>query len=74
MLSSRGLCFICLDSKARLVLPLEIRRLLEIEKNGKILFSIGAVKKGVIGIRLARAPESVESRAYSRNVSYVEEK
>jgi bifunctional DNA-binding transcriptional regulator/antitoxin component of YhaV-PrlF toxin-antitoxin module len=39
--SWRRICFIRLDSKARLVLPLEIRDILGIRPGGKILVRVG---------------------------------
>jgi len=69
--SQRGICFIRLDNKARLVLPLEIRDALGIRKNEKILLSFSDAKGKKITVDLAKAPENVESRAFSRNGSYV---
>lgn len=72
--SQEGICFIGLDSKARLVLPLEIRDALDIKTNGKILISVSDAKNGEVILRLAKAPAAVQSCACSRNAGYVEKK
>jgi bifunctional DNA-binding transcriptional regulator/antitoxin component of YhaV-PrlF toxin-antitoxin module len=46
---------IALDSKARLVLPLEIRDALGVKKNEKILFSFSAAKNGRVLVKVAKA-------------------
>jgi len=66
--------FIRLDSKARLVLPLEIRDAIGIKTGDKILLSVSAVQDGKVAIELAKAPENLESCACSRNAGYVEKK
>lgn len=82
-----GICFIernyviALDSKARLVLPLEVRDALGVRKNEKILFSVSAAKdkcgqgygnRNII-ITVAKAGEE-NGISCSRNVKYLEEK
>ncbi|MEK6978917.1 MAG: AbrB/MazE/SpoVT family DNA-binding domain-containing protein [Candidatus Micrarchaeota archaeon] len=74
---------IALDSKARLVLPLEIREALGIETNGKIIIRIASgswpvassQKPGAnsIIIELAKASDSdmANGRKFSRNCAYL---
>ena len=78
--SWNGVCFttriersfcIRLDSKARLVLPLEIRSALSIGAREKVLIKVKKVRCGFVEITLAKAGEGEVSRAYSRNGSYV---
>lgn len=49
---------IALDSKARLVLPLEIRDALGIPKKGKILFSVSAAGRGAFLVEIRKASGS----------------
>jgi len=63
--SQEGICFIRLDRKARLVLPLEIRDAIGIKTGDKILLSVSAVKNGKVIIELAKASENTESCACS---------
>jgi bifunctional DNA-binding transcriptional regulator/antitoxin component of YhaV-PrlF toxin-antitoxin module len=72
--SWKGICFIRLDSKARLVLPLEIRDAIGIKTGDKILFSASATEKGGVVVKLAKAPDNLESCACSRNAGYVKKK
>ena len=66
--------FIRLDSKARLVLPLEIRDAIGIRNGEKILLSISAAQGGKVIVGVVKAPENMESCAFSRNGSYVKNK
>lgn len=63
-----------LDKKGRLVLPLEIRDAINIKTGEKILLSIGAAKDGKVDVKIAKAPEGIESYAFSKNGSYVKKK
>lgn len=64
--------WIRLDSKARLVLPLEIRDSLGIEKNGKILLSVSQGQDGnfILGVAKARSDflDAPEKARVSRNI------
>jgi uncharacterized OsmC-like protein len=53
---------------------LEIRDAIGIKPCEKLLFSIGAATGSTVNITLAKAPENVESCAFSRNGSYVKNK
>jgi AbrB family looped-hinge helix DNA binding protein len=60
-----------LDKKGRLVLPLEIRDAINIRPGQKIILSFGPAQCGIVRIEVAKAPEGIESCAYSRNGAYV---
>ena len=64
---------IALDSKARLVLPLEIRDYLGIGKKEKLLLSASAADGGKVTLSIAKAPEfsETELRLCSKNGAYV---
>jgi hypothetical protein len=53
---------------------LEIRDSIGIKTGDRILLSVGAAQGGEIIIAVARAPENVESCAFSRNGGYVKKK
>lgn len=74
--SQEGICFIRLDRKARLVLPLEIRDAIGIKSGDKILLSVSAAGDGRVVVELAKALEDSDSRVqvYSRNSGYLKEK
>lgn len=55
-------------------MPLEIRDALGIRKNERILLSFADAKGKKIAVELAKAPENVESCAFSRNGGYVKTK
>jgi bifunctional DNA-binding transcriptional regulator/antitoxin component of YhaV-PrlF toxin-antitoxin module len=69
--SREGNLFIRLDSKARLVLPLEIREKLAVGRKEKLLISCADDGGEKITIRLAKAQERAISRAYSKNGSEI---
>ncbi|MEK6981771.1 MAG: AbrB/MazE/SpoVT family DNA-binding domain-containing protein [Candidatus Micrarchaeota archaeon] len=62
-----------LDSKARLVLPLEIRDTLNVKKNEKILISVSDAKEDKITIEISKPSisDETDSISYSRNGKYV---
>jgi AbrB family looped-hinge helix DNA binding protein len=60
-----------LDKKGRLVLPLEIREAIEIKTGEKILLSVSAANDGKVIVEIAKAPEDIETQAFSRNGAYV---
>lgn len=66
---------IALDSKARLVLPLEIRDALGVRKNEKILFSVSTARQGdnggIISIEIAKAPDNIDGTTCSKNCKTV---
>ena len=72
--------FIGLDSKGRLVLPLEIREALGIKTNGKIAITIsdsGAIRRSDrVILELAKASENdiASSISFSKNGRYLKEK
>lgn len=75
--SWEGICFtkrflICLDSKARLVLPLEIREAIGIETNGKILVSVSAGQSDKVILELSKASDrdAAGSVTCSKNCAY----
>lgn len=74
--SQEGICFIRLDRKARLVLPLEIRDAIGIKTGDKLLLSVSAAEDDRVVIEIAKAPENSDSKvqAYSRNVGYLKKK
>ncbi len=53
---------------------MEIRDAIGIRTGEKILLNVSAAQGGRINASIARAPENVESCAFSRNGSYVEKK
>ena len=71
--SRKRIFFIALDSKARLVLPSEIREALKIEKKGQILLSVIATSNNTVTVRLAKATisDSENSIAFSKNGRYI---
>lgn len=71
--SQEGICFIRLDRKARLVLPLEIRDAIGIKTGDKILFSVSADEAGKIVITLAKASDKDAGVKCSRNCAYKKE-
>ena len=56
-----------MDAKNRLVLPLEIRAKLGIEKNEKILLSFSTVNCKEIGLRVAKANGQEKEILFSKN-------
>lgn len=56
-----------MDAKNRLVLPLEIREKLGIEKNEKILISISSAQENFIKIRIAKANGEEKEVLFSKN-------
>ena len=71
---------IALDSKARLVLPLEIREALGIETNGKILIKIldsastGRINSVTLKITKASDSDIAAGISYSRNGKYLKKR
>jgi len=69
---------ICLDSKARLVLPLEIRDSIGIKTKEKILLSMSPAKDDRVVIELMKAPQILSSNSElqpcSKNASYLVQK
>jgi len=65
-----------LDSKARLVLPLEIREALGIETNGKIVISVSSAQVGKVILELSKASNSdiENSISFSKNGKYLNKK
>ena len=67
--------FIRLDSKGRLVLPLEIREAIGIETNGNLLVKVIATsgKSNVVRVELSKASDTqlAEGISYSKNGKYV---
>lgn len=66
-----------LDSKARLVLPLEIRDAIKIKPGEKILLSVSAANEGKMTLVLAKAPNALTSDEViisSKNAAYVKRK
>jgi hypothetical protein len=55
-------------------LPLEIREAIRVRPCEKILLSVSSVEEGKLIMELARAPDNLESYAYSRNGAYVKSK
>ena len=70
---SKCVYVIALDSKARLVLPLEIRDALGVRKNEKILFSVSSVicAGGKITVEIAKASDSIDGIPCSKNCKTV---
>ena len=64
---------IALDSKARLVLPLELRDALGIKNRDKILLSVSAGRDGRVIIELAKANGALAEVKCSRNCAYLKE-
>ena len=76
--SRKRICFIesyliALDSKARLVLPLEIREALGIKTNGKITISVSTIQDGKVILKLSKASDSdiANSISFSKNGKYL---
>jgi len=72
---SKCVYVIALDSKARLVLPLEIRDALGVRKNEKILFSVSNARPEdndrIVIIEIAKAPGSIDGTPCSKNCKTV---
>lgn len=69
---------ISLDSKARLVLPLEIREFLGIAKNERIIFrtcqnNTNNTNISTYTVYIEKAPLDVEARLVSKNCGYLGE-
>jgi bifunctional DNA-binding transcriptional regulator/antitoxin component of YhaV-PrlF toxin-antitoxin module len=67
--------FIRLDNKGRLVLPLEIREALGLEKNGTVSISVSAGRgRGSILLDLSKCSEASGGVPYSKNGRYQSKK
>ncbi len=74
MPSWKGMYFIRLDKKGRLVLPLEIRDALQIKNGEKILLSVSSATDSTVTIDVAKALPDSEYCPYSRNGSYAKKR